>query len=116
VTTPGTIGTLALSNFGNEGESADVRARRLGFRDAADQKARIPSKLLNKLLQLQGLPHDGILINGHLKPILIPATRLQQSIRRNIAVLLQMSVGLQPLNEQLMLGIKENSSNYYGTS
>jgi len=76
----------------------------------------IPSKLLNKLLQLQGLPHDGILINGHLKPILIPATRLQQSIRRNIAVLLQMSVGLQPLNEQLMLGIKENSSNYYGTS
>jgi len=44
VTTPGTIGTLALSNFGNEGESADVRARRLGFRDAADQKARIAAQ------------------------------------------------------------------------
>lgn len=40
----GTAAALATSNFGNEGEKPDVRARRLGFKDAADQKAKIEAQ------------------------------------------------------------------------
>ena len=42
--TKGTVAALAASNFGNEGESPDVRARRLGFKDAADQKTKIAAQ------------------------------------------------------------------------
>ena len=42
--TKGTVAALAASNFGNEGEKPDVRARRLGFKDAADQKAKIEAQ------------------------------------------------------------------------
>jgi len=44
VSTPGTIAALATSNFGDAGEKPDVRARRLGFKDAADQKAKIAAQ------------------------------------------------------------------------
>ena len=42
--TKGSVAALAASNFGNEGESPDVRARRLGFKDAADQKTKIAAQ------------------------------------------------------------------------
>jgi hypothetical protein len=44
VSTKGTVAALAASNFGNEGEKPDVRARRLGFKDAADQKNKIAAQ------------------------------------------------------------------------
>lgn len=44
ISTKGTIAALATSNFGNEGESPDVRARRLGYKNAADQKAKIEAQ------------------------------------------------------------------------